>query len=243
MEAGPTAVRGPASVLAAVAMVPAVVGAALGWLAGGVIGLVVGFIVLGSAAPLGVWRRAGQLTTGGLGAPPADRQAQARLFNLVEGLCVSSGVAPPDVRVLPAAGLNVATVGRDEGRSTLVVTSALLERLPLIELEGILAVAIAGIRRGDTRAATVVAAAWGLGVDRVLSPTRDAAIDDAGVTVTRYPPGLAAAYTTLMAEGTAVRGVTRSLAPLWLADPRPPGSPPAAYRTPLDQRLAALEER
>jgi hypothetical protein len=55
------------------------------------------------------------------------------------------------------------------------------------------------------------------------SATSAQAVFDAdvkGVGITRYPPGLAAAFVRMLAESTQVSGVAAVVVPLWLADPR-----------------------
>jgi heat shock protein HtpX len=241
MEVSTNPDRRTARILGAVAVLPAIVGVVAGWFAGGPLGAVVGLIVLGAGAPGLLWLRAGRADAAGIGGDIADRQVHARFYNLAEGLCTVAGVKLPELRVLDSDGLNVATEGRDTGQATVVATTGLLAALTRMELEGVVAAALAEIRRGDTRPATIAAAAGGIGARVALEADRDRLVDEAAALLTRYPPGLISAYRKFAATGTAVAGANRRTAYLWLADPAPSGAPAVSYRTSLAERIEALE--
>jgi hypothetical protein len=234
--------RRVAALLGLVAVGPAVVGLVIGLAAGGAIGAVVGLIVLGVLTPLFFWWRAGRVGAALPGTRPADAQADARLLNLAEGLCVSAGVKLPELRVLEAEGLNLAVVGKHQADATIVVTSRLLEQLTRMELEGVVAVAVTAIRQGDLAPVTLSAAAFGLASGYAVGTGRDARLDEGAASLTRYPPGLASAYDKFKQFGTAVVSVPRPQAHLWLADPGPAGSATPSYRTPLTDRVDALND-
>jgi heat shock protein HtpX len=223
-----------------VSLPPAVVAAVVGLLLGGVIGLCVAFVVVAAGVAGLVWVRSAGPSVD-IGGTPADPTRHARLVNLVDGLCVSGGVRMPALRVIEGPGCNLAVVGRDAAHATLVVTSGLLEDLTRMELEGALATGVVELRRGDAVPATVAAAAGAFTVRVAVDPDRDRLIDQAASALTRYPPGLAAAYKKLAEVGTTVPGTPRRQAHLWLADPT--GSDgPAPYRLSLQERVNALAE-
>jgi hypothetical protein len=226
-------------VLAAVALPPALLAGVIGVVLGGVVLLVILFVVVAAALVAVVWVR----SAGGadIGGTPVDPRRHARLVNLVDGLCVSAGVRVPALRVLDAAGCNLAVVGRDQAHSALIVTSGLLEDLTRMELEGALATGIVELRRGDAAPATVAAAAGAFTVRLAVDPRRDRVVDEAAAALTRYPPGLSAAYHKLQQHGTDVPGTRRRSAHLWLADPDHQ-RPPAPYRMTLQARIDALAE-
>jgi heat shock protein HtpX len=233
-------------VLAAVALPPAVVAAIIGLALGEVIGLVVAFVVVAAGLIGAVWVRSAGAAVD-LGGDPPDPVQHARLLNLVDGLCVTGGVRMPALRVVEASGCNLAVVGRDSAHATLVVTSGLLEDLTRMELEGALATGVVELRRGDAGPATVAAAASGLTVGPALivrlavDPQRDRVMDEAAASLTRYPPGLTAAYEKFARHGTEVPGTRRRHAHLWLADPGG-SSTPAPYRSSLQERIHVLAE-
>ena len=88
-----------------------------------------------------------------LGGREAHVNLDARLLNIVDGLCSAFGLSTPVVVVIPSEELNAATFGRRGSRPTLVVTSASLERLDRIDLEALVAHELAHLRRGDVAGA------------------------------------------------------------------------------------------
>lgn len=232
--------RRTALVLSAVAVPPAVVAGVIGVVVGGIVLPIVLFVAVAVALVVAVWARSGSPSVD-VGGTPVDPSRHARLVNLVDGLCVSAGVRVPALRVVDSPGCNLAVVGRDQAHSALVVTSGLIEDLTRMELEGALATGIVELRRGDAAPATVAAAAGGFTVRLAVDPQRDRVVDEAAAALTRYPPGLSAAYHKLQQYGTSVPGTRRRSAHLWLADPE--GGPHAApYRISLQERIDALAE-
>lgn len=226
---------------AAFAAGPAVVlGLVLGFAVWWVAGLIV-FVAVGTA--MFAWARFGgdRLVTSRLGGRPADPVNDARLCNLVEGLCRGAGVRQPRVTVVDSPGLNAMAAGTSSRRATLAVTSGLLTELDRIELEAVLAEELWMIRHDRIVPLTVVAATFGLGRSLAVDDDRDAAADQGAISLTRYPPGLASALEKIESKGATVAGQSRSTADLWLADPMPAATP-SAGRLPLVERIEALRE-
>ena len=211
---------------------------------------------------LGIGERRLQRALLGDGSGMRDAEDAPRLANLVEGLCLLVGVPTPTLAVAPAAAANATAFGRRPDRSTVVVTQGLLDSLSRIELEAVVARLLMQIR--DGRAAYLTTAVTTVGLPALLWPAvwplvqarteREASTgsdfdDDAeAVRLTRYPPGLAGALTTMSAAGVRT-GAPRVTWPLWLADPRadvpdaaaaPDGLPD--YRADLETRVAVLRE-
>lgn len=183
-----------------------------------------------------------------------------RLVNLVESVCLDSGVDEPTLHVIDDAAMNLAVVDEDGRGSDLMVTTGLLEGLNRIELEAVIAAALVRIRNSDARvgtlAATMIAGpslrfgpatatkppAFAMirikaRADRIrglYSDHRAMETDMAAVAVTRYPPAMASALEKMRDQGTAVASATWGTAHLWLADPL------AVAVDPSDQRLNAL---
>jgi heat shock protein HtpX len=228
-------------VVALFAAVPAVIcGVAVLLAAGPVAGIVV-FAVVGAA--LVGWARFGtdRYVTKHIGGTDADPRHHARLYNLVEGLSVGSGLRQPRLVIVDSPGLNAVSVGTSPTRATVGVTTGLLAELERIELEAVLAEELIQIRRHDTRPMSIVAATFGLGRRWAIPADRDAGADQSAVALTRYPPALASALEKIEAKGAAVPGQPRRFAQLWLADP---GDPPVVGRgrLPLHERIEALRE-
>ncbi|MDQ6839218.1 MAG: hypothetical protein M3137_13045 [Actinomycetota bacterium] len=225
----------------------------------GLIALVIGpvesvvvFVVAAVLAASWLWRAGERRVVAALGGRPAGATTDARLLNLVDGLCSTAGLRPPRVIVTPHEGLNLLVAGRSADDGVVAVTTGLVEGLNRIELEGVLADGLVQIRRGDIIPATVAVATFGLGARLAVGDgERDGEIDRAGVALTRYPPALVSAFETMQRRGTAVPGVPSSMAHLWLADPRPaPGGAgselghsapvPPSRRPGLAARVSAL---
>jgi heat shock protein HtpX len=205
-----------------------------GWVAG--VGAFVGASIVLAVA---MWWTAEPVARRAMGGVPADpaTKSHARLLNLVEGLCATVGTRQPEVRVRDAEGLNAAVCGRRRRSATLVVTQGLLDQLNRVELEGVVAQLLTRIRSHDILPATVTVATLGIGATLLSPPEPVTAMDRAAMSFTRYPPGLISALEKMEAKGTAVRGVSRSTAHLWFADP---GTRPS--QTSLLDRIAALRE-
>lgn len=222
-------------------VVPAVVVALILLFAAGWIAALVGLVVV--AAALGAWVRVGpdRRVEGRIGGRSADPSQDARLCNLVEGLSTGAGVRQPRLRVVDSPGLNALAAGTTPAKAILAVTSGLLQELDRVELEAVLAEELFLIRHGETRPGTVVAATFGLGRSLAIAADADAQADQGAVSLTRYPPALAAALEKIEAKGSTVSGQPASMAHLWLADPRP-SPPPSRGRLPLGERIEALRE-
>ena len=177
------------------------------------------------------------------GAVALSDGAEPRFTNAVEGLSVSAGVPKPALHLMNHAGMNVLAVGRDPRHAALAVTQGLLDGLSLIELEAVLARELAQIRSLDTLPGTVAAGLL-LGplapLARLVglpSPTRGPVETDlAGVLMTRYPPGLAAALRKVAASPSPPVGPA-AVPSLWLA-PGDAGGVPAD----LSLRIATIDE-
>lgn len=212
-----------------------------------VAGLVIGVVIAGAAGAW-LWRRGPSLAAHALPARPADPVGAARLHNVVNGLCTAAGLPKPELLIADDPAPNALAYGCDTRSATLVVTSGLLERLNRIELEGVVARELAGIKNGDIRPATLAVALLAVVgpvrplADRVRAaavPVSPVAADANGVAITRYPPGLAAAYEKVRTDGPSVRTGAATIAHLWLV---PPAGATNATRPPLEERIEALRE-
>lgn len=96
------------------------------------------------------------------GAKPADPHTHARLDNLVDGLCATTGVTRPRVLVIEDDAANAFVCGRGQRRACVVVTSGLLAQASRIELEGVLARELDQIKSGEAAFNSVVAGLIGI---------------------------------------------------------------------------------
>ena len=185
-----------------------------------------------------------------LGGAPADPVAHARLFNLVDSLCVAAGLSRPALVVVPTPTPGALAVGQGPREATLVVTAGLLEKLSRVELEGVLAHELAHVRRGDV----AVSAALGATLDplarlvpslaaplaRAVTGRREALADMAAIGLTRYPPGLIGGLEKLRSERVSRTSPTVDL--LWTVPPPVGDRMDGALADPVDARIQALLE-
>jgi heat shock protein HtpX len=163
-----------------------------------IVALIIG-VVVGAAVAAAAWWGSEPLARRRIDAKPADPFHDARLINLVEGLCLTAGLPAPRLYVAGDNGLNALTLGRDPRRASLVVTRGLLDTLSRIELEAVLAHELSHIKSYDTLPATVAVAVVGF----LVVPARDAS----------FGTGLRAAvgYALLPASALAGLGLQRSV--------------------------------
>jgi heat shock protein HtpX len=88
-------------------------------------------------------------------AVPADPQQYQRLHNLVEGLCIASGLPKPRVYIVDDPAPNAFATGRDPKHAAIAVTTGLLEKMNRVELEGVLAHELSHIRNYDILVSTL----------------------------------------------------------------------------------------
>lgn len=85
------------------------------------------------------------------GARPVTRQEQPELYNLLENLCISRGIAMPQLYIIPDAAMNAFASGISEKTFAITVTQGLLDALDAQELETVLAHELTHIQNRDVR--------------------------------------------------------------------------------------------
>jgi len=193
-----------------------------------------------------------------LGGRTANDNRDARLINIVDGLCAGYGLSRPQLRIVDDPAPNAITLGRSSRSAVVICTAGLFDLLDRMELEGLISHELAHIKRGDlaaARAATTAVGAiaaslphGGRLVARLAGRRRETYADLTAVSITRYPPGLVAALEKLdAAPTTRPSGLSTSLARLtgamWcvpLTEAAPPQ--PVAGVLGLELRVAALRE-
>jgi len=88
------------------------------------------------------------LVTGG---HTVTRQEQPDLYNLLENLCVSRGMAMPRLKVIDTPARNAFATGLNDKQYAISVTTGLLAALEPAEIEAVLAHELTHIRNGDVR--------------------------------------------------------------------------------------------
>ena len=215
-----------------------------------VVASVVVGVVLGAVFAAVVTRRAEGVLRRALGVRPALVGEFPRLFNAVDGLCLTHGIQRPNVYVLDSpAGNALAMAGRDS--ASIVLTTGAADRLTLIELEALVAHLLVRCTEESLRGETTTVALGrfpslgGPGLGRgtaVASRDRMVRADFDGAELTRFPPGMQEALRALADLGAAV-DAPASTARLWLLQPDGQTDEATADHPSVDMRIAALGER
>jgi heat shock protein HtpX len=85
------------------------------------------------------------------GGREVARKDEPRLYNILENLCISRGIAVPKLKVMDSDALNAFATGMNAGQYSITVTSGLLNRLSDAEIESVLGHELTHIRNGDVR--------------------------------------------------------------------------------------------
>ncbi len=145
-----------------VAFTTAVVWAALRLMGAGGIGVVgIAAVVSIATAWLAYWK-SDQVALRMSRAVEADPVTYARLHNLVEGLCIASGLPKPRIYVIDDVAPNAFATGRSPRHAAVAVTTGLLDKMNRIELEAVLAHELSHVKNNDILVATLAVTMVGL---------------------------------------------------------------------------------
>jgi heat shock protein HtpX len=84
------------------------------------------------------------------------------LWNVVENLCIASGLPMPKLYITPEMQINAFATGRDPQHAAVAVTQGALQRLNKTELEGVLAHELSHVGNRDILVSTVAAILAGI---------------------------------------------------------------------------------
>ncbi len=147
--------RRSVALIAGFVVVLSLVGAAVGVLLGyGLQGTIVALLISGALAFASYWK-SDAIALSVSRAKPADPQQYQRLHNLVEGLCIASGLPKPRVYIVDDPAPNAFATGRDPKHAAIAVTTGLLEKMNRVELEGVVAHELSHIRNYDILVSTL----------------------------------------------------------------------------------------
>lgn len=235
----------------------------LGWwlaVVGLVLGALIGWLIV-------VNRERWLLSACGLSAAqPSDADDNPRLHNLLESVCLTTGVDLEATFILDRPQINLLVVGSHPNTATLLVTRGLVDSLERIEMEALTALAVGRVRDSHTVSLTTLLSTLGLAsvlaessnsvfvrlvarpmawvtrrrLVKALGGYDDIEADCAAVRITNYPPGLIAAFERARSIGVRVEA-GRTIAALWLIDPEAAGAA-SSGRADLLSRIAVLRE-
>ncbi|MFM7489701.1 MAG: M48 family metallopeptidase [Actinomycetota bacterium] len=131
------------------------VGAVVGYLSGGGPFSLLISAVIALAIAWGSYWKSDSIALAVSRAKPADPETYQRLHNLVEGLCIASGLPKPRVYVIEDIAPNAFATGRNPRHAAIAVTTGLLDQMNRVELEGVIAHELSHIRNYDILVSTI----------------------------------------------------------------------------------------
>jgi heat shock protein HtpX len=147
--------RRSVALVAGFALVAVAIGLVAGYLVGfGAWGMVIALVLAGIMAFASYWK-ADKIALAVSRATPADPQEYRRLYNIVEGLCIASGLPQPGVYIVVDPAPNAFATGRNPEHAAIAVTTGLLEKLNRVELEGVIAHELSHIKNYDILVSTL----------------------------------------------------------------------------------------
>ena len=93
---------------------------------------------------------------------PASPIEYRQLHNIVEGLCLASGLPKPRIFIMKDPNINAFASGRDPKNAVICVTTGAIEKLDKQELEGVLSHELSHIANYDIRFMTLTAVLVGM---------------------------------------------------------------------------------
>jgi heat shock protein HtpX len=234
-----------------------------------IIGFFVGFpivAVLGAAISGGfmwnVYRTADVVVLKMVGGLPASEHEHARLFNVIDGLCVVGGDPRPALRVVGIEYPVALAVGMPGEAGTIIVSAGFLKSMGRVEMEAVMAHIMWRVRTGDVGLTTYMlalsAAVQRFGGNKVMQSVVARVVDDrtvmwadiAACQATRYPPSMVSALEIVERAYDIPLGRIGAQ-PLWFAAPDSATddsnqtdtvSTMGFARPPLADRIAVLKE-
>jgi len=116
---------------------------------------------VGALLALAAWQGGSSLVLAAAGAREIGKEEDAQLVNVVEELCLASGLPRPKIHLIDDPALNAFAAGMEPRRAAVAVTAGLRERLTREELQGVMAHEMAHIGNYDTRVMVLLASLVG----------------------------------------------------------------------------------
>ena len=123
-------------------------------------------LILGTIISLvyvvGGYYKSAELAVASVNAKLANGSEYRQYHNIVEGLCLASGLPKPKLYIMKNLQINAFASGRDPEHAVVCVTTGALEKLTKQELEGVLAHELSHIANYDIRFMTLTAILVGM---------------------------------------------------------------------------------
>lgn len=196
----------------------------LGVLVGQIIIFLLVGLTLGALVIRGVSSASRRVLVDSIGGVDADEDIHARLFNVIDGLCVVSGDQRPSIRLVDSSyPVAVVAVGED-GEGIVAVSADFINQMDRVEVEAVMAHLLWRLRMGHPRLVAYLSSLssifskCGLGTvaqrisERALPQDSVVWADISACQATRFPPALVSALEKSSASHGAVSlGIAESL--------------------------------
>jgi heat shock protein HtpX len=96
------------------------------------------------------------------GAQPLRKEDSAYVYNMVENLCITTGLPMPNIYVINDDAMNAFATGRKPETASIALTTGIVNGLENQELEGVIAHELAHIKNYDIRFMTLVIMSVGI---------------------------------------------------------------------------------
>lgn len=261
-DSAPTNIRRLTSIPAIVVAIDAVIGLFIGVAVGQPVLVFLAFLLVSAALMWNVRRNAEATVLSMVDGRAASETEHARLFNVVEGLCVVGGDQRPAIRIVDVEFPVALAVAMPGSSGTIVVSSGFVASMGRVETEAVMAHLMWRIRSGDVSLTTyliAMSAFFGrIGLaslsKAIVKKVTDERVvlyaDLSACQATRYPPALISALEVTF-QARAVSAGTIGALPLWFATPALPGGAAAGIgnvsslgfvRPSILERIAVLKE-
>jgi heat shock protein HtpX len=130
-------------------------------ISGGPVGIVIAVVIAVGTSVLAYWK-SDAVALRISRARPAPVEEFARYHNIVEGLCIASGLPKPRLYVVDDPAPNAFATGRNPRNAAVAVTTGLLEKMNRIELEGVLAHELSHVKNYDILVSTLAVTMVGI---------------------------------------------------------------------------------
>lgn len=127
----------------------------------GAVGLIAGLVIAGGSAFIAYWK-SDSVALAISRAKPADPEQYPRLHNIVDGLCIASGLPKPRLYVVDDPAPNAFATGRNPKHAAVAVTTGLLAKMNRVELEGVLAHELSHVQNYDILISTLAVTMVGI---------------------------------------------------------------------------------
>lgn len=97
------------------------------------------------------WMSHSRMIERATGAKPLERRENMRIYNLVENLCIASGMTMPKVNIIEDDSLNAFASGLSSKTYTVTLSRGIIDKLDDAELEAVIAHELTHIQNRDVR--------------------------------------------------------------------------------------------